>query len=128
MEQELRNFRFQQKAERTSFGSKPLKGKKSCYILCIDISGSTVTSYLAPEGYRTPTIQHIINELGKEAYINLKLYIPEQDILKYMEYFRNLYSVGLSHADIISEYRRENGKSYGGRFGNRKAEVYVNRK
>ena len=120
MEQELRNARFQNVAERTSFGSKLLKGKRACYILCIDISGSTVTSYMAPEGYRTPTIQHIINELGHDAYLNLKLYVPEQDILQNMEYFRNLYAVGMDHASIISEYRRENGKHYGGKSGMRK--------
>lgn len=83
---------------------------------------------MAPEGYRTPTIQHIINELGQEAYLNLKLFIPEQDILKNIDYFRNLYSVGLSHADIIQEYRSEHGKHYGGKSGNRKPDVYINRK
>lgn len=80
-----------------------------------------MTSYAAPDNYRTPTMQHIINELGKDAYLNLKLFIPEQDIVSNMEYFKSLYSVGLSHADIISEYRSEHGRDYGGKFGNRKA-------
>lgn len=74
---DLKNMRFQTQADTTSFGTQKLHGKRPCYILCIDISGSMKCTYLAPSHFVKSTTQKIVETIGLEAYKHLSCYIPE---------------------------------------------------